>query len=224
MYRWEITRAALAQRVFAIVRKKSYDDAAAAADTLLSAGITTLEISLTTPFALEAVTTLVREVGDEAIIGAGTVLDATSARMAVDAGARFLASPGLDEGVVRTAHRYGLPVISGASTSTEITRALELGADAIGLFPASSHSPAAVRDVRAALPQAPLVPVGGVTVDAAAAWIEAGAAAVGLGASLTEGDRDLVTKRVAELLCRIGDMAEDGQGPPANPAAGPDNS
>ena len=113
MYRWEITRAALAQRVFATIRSKSYDQAAATADTLLSAGLTTLEISLTTPFALEAVTTLVREVGDDAVIGAGTVLDAMSARMAIDAGARFLLSPNLDEQVLRTGHRYGVPVFPG---------------------------------------------------------------------------------------------------------------
>ena len=224
MYRWEITRAALAQRAFAMVRKESYDQAAATADTLLSAGLTTLEISLTTPFALEAVTTLVREVGDEAIIGAGTILDATSARMAVEAGARFLTSPALDEGVVRTAHRYGLPVFPSASTPTEITRALELGADAIKLFPASSHSPATVEHIRAALPQAPLLPIGGVTVDAAPEWIEVGAAAVGMGACLTEGDRDLVIKRVAELLSRLGDMAAPGQSPSDSPGAGPEHS
>jgi 2-dehydro-3-deoxyphosphogluconate aldolase / (4S)-4-hydroxy-2-oxoglutarate aldolase len=224
VYRWEITRAALAQRVFAIVREESYDQAAVMADTLLSAGITTLEISLTTPFALEAVTTLVREVGDEAIIGAGTVLDGISARMAVDAGARFLASPGLEEGVVRTAHRYGLPVLPGASTPTEIMRALELGADAIQLFPASGLSPATLRDVQTALPQAPLVPSGEVTVDAAAAWIEAGAVAVGMGVSLTEGDRDLVTKRVADLFCRLQDIPEPGGGASGRPCSRPDHS
>lgn len=207
MYRWEITRAALAQRVFAIIREKSYDQAAATADTLLSAGITTLEISLTTPFALEAVTTLVREVGDDAIIGAGTVLDGVSARMAVDAGARFLVSPNLDEEVLRTAHRYGLPAFPGASTPSEIVRALELGADAIKLFPASGHSPAVLRDVRAAIPQAALLPTGGVTVDIAPEWIAAGAAAVGMGTALTDGDRDVVAKRVAELLGCLDDAA-----------------
>ncbi|GAA2356831.1 bifunctional 4-hydroxy-2-oxoglutarate aldolase/2-dehydro-3-deoxy-phosphogluconate aldolase [Streptomyces cuspidosporus] len=207
MYRWETTRAALAQRVFAIIRSDSYDHAAAAADTLLSAGLTTVEFSLTTPFALEAVTTLVREVGDDAVIGAGTVLDAASARMAVDAGARFLVSPSLDPEVIRTGHRYGLPVFPGVATPTEMVRAMELGADALKLFPASAHSPRWVKDVRAALPQAALLPTGGVTVADAPEWIAAGAVACGMGSALTEGDRDVVAKRVAELLARLRDVA-----------------
>ncbi|MEU7242821.1 bifunctional 4-hydroxy-2-oxoglutarate aldolase/2-dehydro-3-deoxy-phosphogluconate aldolase [Streptomyces sparsogenes] len=207
MYRWETTRAALAQRVFAIIRSDSYDHAAAAADTLLSAGLTTVEFSLTTPFALEAVTTLVREVGDDAVIGAGTVLDAASARMAVDAGARFLVSPSLDPEVIRTGHRYGLPVFPGVATPTEMVRAMELGADALKLFPASDHSPRWVKDVRAALPQAALLPTGGVTVADAPEWIAAGAVACGMGSALTEGDRDVVAKRVAELLARLRDIA-----------------
>lgn len=207
MYRWEITRAALAQRVVAVIRKDSYDQAAAAADHLLSAGLTTIEFSLTTPFALEAVTTLVREVGDDAIIGAGTVLDGTSARMAVDAGARFLASPSLDEEVIRTGHRYGVPVFPGVGTPTEIVRALELGADALRLFPASAHGPGWLAEVRAALPQAAMVPAGGITVDSAPEWIAAGAAACGMGSELTDGDRDVVVKRVADLLGRLEEAA-----------------
>ena len=209
MYRWEITRAALAQRVFAIVRSRTYDEASATADTLLSAGITSLEISLTTPFALEAVTTLTRELGDDAVIGAGTVLDAVSARMAVDAGARFLVSPSLDAEVIRTGHRYGIPVFPGVSTPTEMVRALELGADALKLFPASAHDPSWLKDVRAALPQAPLLPTGGVTVESAPEWIAAGAVAVGMGAALSEGDRETVAKRAADLLSRLADAAPD---------------
>ncbi|MFD9205828.1 bifunctional 4-hydroxy-2-oxoglutarate aldolase/2-dehydro-3-deoxy-phosphogluconate aldolase [Streptomyces sioyaensis] len=209
MYRWEITRAALAQRVFAIVRSRTYDEASATADTLLSAGITSLEISLTTPFALEAVTTLSRELGDDAIIGAGTVLDAVSARMAVDAGARYLVSPSLDAEVIRTGHRYGVPVFPGVSTPTEMVRGLELGADALKLFPAAAHDPSWLTEVRAALPQVPLLPTGGVTVDSAPEWIAAGAVAVGMGAALSEGDRDTVAKRAADLLVRLDEAAPD---------------
>ncbi|MFI0719362.1 bifunctional 4-hydroxy-2-oxoglutarate aldolase/2-dehydro-3-deoxy-phosphogluconate aldolase [Streptomyces sp. NPDC021224] len=203
MYRWETTRAALAQRVFATIRTDTYDQAAATADTLLSAGLTTLEISLTTPFALEAVTTLVREVGDDAIVGAGTVLDEVSARLAIEAGARFLLSPSLDEGVLRAGHRYGVPVFPGVATPGEAVRALELGADALTVYPAVSVTPAWVAEVRAVLPQAPLVPIGGITLAAAPEWIAAGAVAVGLGSALTSGDRLTVSKRLSELLDRL---------------------
>ncbi|MFT2017515.1 bifunctional 4-hydroxy-2-oxoglutarate aldolase/2-dehydro-3-deoxy-phosphogluconate aldolase [Streptomyces sp. 796.1] len=208
MYRWEITRAALEQRVFAIIRSESYDQAAATADTLLSAGLTSLEVSLTTPFALEAITTLSREVGSDAIIGAGTVLDAASARMAVEAGARYLVSPSLDAQVIEMGHRYGLPVFPGVSTPTEMVRALELGADALKLFPAWSHGPRWLADVRAALPQAPVLPTGGVTLEDAPEWIAAGAVACGMGSVLSQGDRDVVAKRVADLLARLADAGE----------------
>ena len=185
MYRWETTRAALAQRVFAIIRSDTYENVTATADTLLGAGITSLEISLTTPYAL----------------------DASAARAAVDAGARFLVSPSLDAEVIRTGHRYGVPVFPGVATPTEMVRALELGADALKLFPASGHRPGWLKDVRAALPQAPLLPTGGVTVDNAPDWIAAGAVACGMGSALTEGGPETVTKRVATLLQRLEEAA-----------------
>jgi len=205
VYRWEITRAALEQRVFAIVRSDSYERVTATADTLLAAGITSLEISLTSPHALDAVSTLRRETGDDMVIGAGTVLDAAAARAAVDAGARFLVSPALDVEVIRTGHRYGVPVFPGVATPTEAVQAMESGADALKLFPASAHDPGWLRDVRAALPQAALLPTGGVTVATAPEWIAAGAVACGMGSALSEGDRETVAKRVTELLQKLED-------------------
>jgi 2-dehydro-3-deoxyphosphogluconate aldolase/(4S)-4-hydroxy-2-oxoglutarate aldolase len=205
VYRWEITRVALEQRVFAIVRAQNYEKATALADTLLAAGITSLEISLTTPYALEAISTLRRETGDDSVIGAGTVLDGASARLAVDAGARFLVSPSLHAEVIRTGHRYGIPVFPGVASPTEMVNALELGADALKLFPASGYGPGWLRDVRAALPQAPVLPTGGISVEAAPEWIAAGAAACGMGSALAEGDRETVAKRVTELLQSLED-------------------
>jgi 2-dehydro-3-deoxyphosphogluconate aldolase/(4S)-4-hydroxy-2-oxoglutarate aldolase len=211
VYRWEITRFALEQRVFAIVCADSYEKATATADILLSAGLTSLEISLTTPYALDAISTLRRETGDDCTIGAGTVLDSASARMAADAGARFLVSPGLDEDVIRTGHRYGVPVFPGAATPTEMTRALELGADAVKLFPASQYGPGWLRDVTNALPQAPVLPAGGITFETAPEWIAAGAVACGMGSAFTAGDddRDTVAKQVTELLKRLEDAAAE---------------
>lgn len=205
MYRWEITRAALEQRVFAIIRSDSFECLTSTADTVLGAGINSLEISLTSPYALEAVATLRRETGEDTVIGAGTVLDAASARAAIDAGARFLVSPVLDAEVIRTGHRYGVPVFPGVATPTEMVQAMELGADALKVFPASGHRPAWLRDIRAALPQAALLPTGGVTLDTAPEWIAAGAVACGMGSALTEGDRETVAKRVTELLQRLDD-------------------
>ena len=208
MYRWEITRAALAQRVFAIVRGDTFEQVTSLADSLLTAGIEALEVSLTSPCALETIGMLRRETGADAVIGAGTVLDAESARAALDAGARFLVAPSLDVDVIRTGHRYGVPVFPGVATPTEMVRALESGADALKLFPAVDRSPSWLRAVRAALPQAPLLPTGGVTVETAPEWIAAGAAACGMGSDLAGRDRAGTARRVAELLQRLEEAAD----------------
>ncbi|MFJ8747282.1 bifunctional 4-hydroxy-2-oxoglutarate aldolase/2-dehydro-3-deoxy-phosphogluconate aldolase [Embleya sp. NPDC127516] len=166
-----------------------------------------VEISLTTPDALEAIHTIAREHPD-ALIGAGTVLDAASARAAVSAGARFLVSPSLHRDVVKTAHRdvvetahrHGASAIPGVATPTEAIAAVTAGAHAVKLFPASQWTPGSFRDMRAALPQIPFVPIGGITPAHAPSWIAAGAIAVGIGASITAGTPEEAVTRVGELL------------------------
>lgn len=202
MYRWETVRAVTAQRVFGIVRTPGPEEAVAAADAVLDAGLHAVEIALTTPGALRAVAQLTgRRPG--ALIGAGTVLDAAAARAAVEAGARFLVSPSLHPEVIRTGHRYGVPVFPGVATPTEMVRALEEGADALKLFPASAVPPSWLRDVRAALPQAPVIPTGGVTIENAPEWIAAGAVACGMGSALTSGGAQAAGERVTTLLGRL---------------------
>ncbi|MFE2376690.1 bifunctional 4-hydroxy-2-oxoglutarate aldolase/2-dehydro-3-deoxy-phosphogluconate aldolase [Streptomyces sp. NPDC059398] len=202
MYRWETVRAVTAQRVFGIVRTAGPDEAVAAADAVLDAGLHAVEVALTTPGVLSAVARLTgRRPG--ALIGAGTVLDAAAARAAVEAGARFLVSPSLHPEVIRTGHRYGVPVLPGVTTPTEMVRALEEGADALKLFPASAVEPSWLRDVRAALPQAPVIPTGGVTIENAPEWIAAGAVACGMGSALTSGGPQAAGERIAALLGRL---------------------
>ncbi|MFJ4896753.1 bifunctional 4-hydroxy-2-oxoglutarate aldolase/2-dehydro-3-deoxy-phosphogluconate aldolase [Streptomyces sp. NPDC088727] len=199
MYRWETVQAVTAQRVFGIIRTTGPDEAVAAAEAVLNAGLNAVEIALTTPRALTALAHLA-ETRQSALIGAGTVIDAAAARAAVEAGARFLVSPSLHPEVIRTGHRYGVPVFPGVSTPTEMVRALEEGADALKLFPASALSPGWLRDVRAALPQAPVLPTGGVTIDNAPDWITAGAVACGMGSALTSGGARASGERVSTLL------------------------
>ncbi|WP_371773301.1 bifunctional 4-hydroxy-2-oxoglutarate aldolase/2-dehydro-3-deoxy-phosphogluconate aldolase [Streptomyces sp. NBC_01438] len=199
MYRWETVQAVTAQRVFGIIRTTGPDEAVAAAEAVLDAGLNAVEIALTTPRSLTALAHLA-ETRQSALIGAGTVIDAAAARAAVEAGARFLVSPSLHPEVIRTGHRYGVPVFPGVSTPTEMVRALEEGADALKLFPASALSPGWLRDVRAALPQAPVLPTGGVTIDNAPDWITAGAVACGMGSALTSGGARASGERVSTLL------------------------
>lgn len=199
MYRWETTEAVTAQRVFGIVRSSTHQDAVHAARAVLDAGLHAVEVALTTPHAASAIEELTTACPD-ALVGAGTVLDETAARSAIEAGARFLVSPSLHREVIRTGHRYGVPVFPGVTTPTEMVRALEEGADALKLFPASAVAPSWVRDVRAALPQAPLIPTGGVTIDSAPEWIAAGAVACGMGSALTSGGARVAGARVSALL------------------------
>ncbi|MFF0311238.1 bifunctional 4-hydroxy-2-oxoglutarate aldolase/2-dehydro-3-deoxy-phosphogluconate aldolase [Streptosporangium sp. NPDC004379] len=212
MYRWEITRRAVAQRVFGIVRSAGAAEATDVARGMLDAGLRTLEVALTTPDALRAIRETVAQAPPDALVGAGTVLDEAAARAAVEAGARFLVSPSLHPEVIRTGHRYGVPVIPGAASPTEIVRALELGADAVKLFPASAFGPGWLRDVRAALPQAPLVPTGGVTADTAPEWIAAGAVACGMGSALTAGGPGETRERVRNLLAALREAAGPAAG------------
>lgn len=204
--RWELAAAVVAQRVVGIVRAADPGTASRTVDALAEGGLQVLEVSLTTPGALDVVRdAVVRHPG--LLVGAGTVLDEPSARLAVLAGARFLVSPALDPAVLRVAHRYGVVAVPGAGTPTEVVRALELGADLVKLFPASAHGPGAVAALLQALPQAPLVPTGGVTTQDAPDYVRAGAVAVGMGGSLAAGGPDQTAARVQDLLRRLREAA-----------------
>ncbi|MEU7481746.1 bifunctional 4-hydroxy-2-oxoglutarate aldolase/2-dehydro-3-deoxy-phosphogluconate aldolase [Lentzea sp. NPDC042327] len=181
-YRYEITQAVVRQGIIAIVRTTDAESAVKAAVPLLDAGLTSLELPLTNPGALDAIREL-RASHPDATIGAGSVLDETSAVAAVRAGARFLVAPNLEPAVIRAGHRYGAAVLPGAATVTEVVQALEAGADAVKVFPAPT--PRWVEDVLAVLPHAPLVPTGGVAPADVPAWLAAGAVACGVGSALT---------------------------------------
>jgi 2-dehydro-3-deoxyphosphogluconate aldolase / (4S)-4-hydroxy-2-oxoglutarate aldolase len=191
-HRWQLTARIVADRVIGIIRAPSPQAAVTAGRRLAAAGLGAVEVSLSTPAALSAIGELTAAGdGPAPLVGAGTVLDAQQAALAIAAGARFLVCPALSPAVIRTAHRHGVPVVAGAATPTEIIAALEEGADLVKLFPASHSSPGALRDLLRALPQAPLVPTGGVTARSAPEWIAAGAVAVGMGGELTRDGTDL---------------------------------
>jgi 2-dehydro-3-deoxyphosphogluconate aldolase/(4S)-4-hydroxy-2-oxoglutarate aldolase len=128
------------------------------------------------------------------------VLDIPTAMDALAAGARFLVSPVLPQGLIGTAHSRGVPVVPGVMTPSEALAAHAQGADLIKLFPASQWSPSSIRDLLQALPQLPLVPTGGIAVDDAPEWIRAGAVAVGMGGSLTGGNAAQASTRAVRLL------------------------
>jgi 2-dehydro-3-deoxyphosphogluconate aldolase / (4S)-4-hydroxy-2-oxoglutarate aldolase len=189
------------QRVLGIIRA---DSAAAARNLTLElwqAGLRAVEISVSTPGAIEAVKALAAERRDPAfVIGAGTVMDAATARAAVAAGADLLVSPIADPAVIAVGRDAGLAVLAGAATPGEAVTAVSAGASLVKLFPARMFTPAVVADILQALPDLPLVPVGGIAIGEVGEWILAGAVAVGLGTSLTSGGPGDLHVRVSEVL------------------------
>jgi len=169
------------ERVVGIVRRASAREAHDDARELLGVGLSVVEVSLTTPRAIDIIARLAR---DTPAIGAGTVLDVADVERVADAGAGFIVSPILDWDVVAAARRRGLVAIPAALTPTEMVSAVRAGADLVKVFPASTWTPRAVRDVLAALPDLPLMPTGGISRDDAGEWIRAGAVAVGMGSAL----------------------------------------
>ncbi|QHW33483.1 bifunctional 4-hydroxy-2-oxoglutarate aldolase/2-dehydro-3-deoxy-phosphogluconate aldolase [Paenibacillus rhizovicinus] len=198
--------------VVAVLRGNSPDEVVRMAEKAIEGGILVIEITMTVPFACDAIRTLAMKYqsrdasGDNyAIIGAGTVLDAETARAALLAGAEFVVSPSLDEPTVRLCNRYRAPVLPGAMTVKEITAALELGVDVVKLFPGNLYSPSIIPTLRGPLPQANIMPTGGVGLENLKDWVKAGAFAVGIGSDLTKeavasGDFDNITRKAKAYM------------------------
>lgn len=169
-------------KIIAILRGAPPEDVVQIATILYESGIRLLEITMNSENPLQAIEQVANKLGDEMIIGAGTVLDAQTAADAVSAGARFILSPIVKETVITAAKRLGVISIPGAYTATEIYNAYEAGADIIKVFPATS--PSYIKDLRGPLPHIPLLPTGGITADNIGAYLKAGAIGCGVGSAL----------------------------------------
>ena len=176
-------QAILRARIVPIIRTSSRDWAVEAAEALAASGLGIIEVTFTVPDAPAVIRSL-RARFPEVLIGAGTVTDAGAAAQAVDAGAQFLLSPALSPGMIDVARRHGALAVPGAFSPTEVLQALERGAELIKIFPAETGGPRHIRAILAPLPQARLLPTGGVTPENAGEWLKAGAAAVGMGTAL----------------------------------------
>jgi 2-dehydro-3-deoxyphosphogluconate aldolase/(4S)-4-hydroxy-2-oxoglutarate aldolase len=172
-------------------------------DALAAGDVRLIEVTMTMPAALEAIGALSK--GGKLMIGAGTILDAETARLAILAGARFIVAPTFQPEVVEMCHRYDVVAIPGALTPTEIFAAWEAGAELVKLFPASSVGPSYLKDVRGPLPQVRLVATGGISFENAGAFLQAGAVAVGVGGALVDkqaiarGDYARITEEARRL-------------------------
>lgn len=188
----------------AIVRTDDSSQATRVVDACAQGGATAIEITFTVPAAAGIIEDLAKRYpADQIALGAGTVLDPETARVAILSGARFVVSPCLNTATARLCNRYQIPYLPGAGTIREIVEAMETGADIIKIFPGETLGPAFVKAARAPLPQASLMPTGGISIDNAAEWIRAGSVALGVGGSLTAGAKTGDFKSITDLTRRF---------------------
>lgn len=199
----------LDRKVIAVIRMTDTDRLMDVIEAIQKGGVEWIEITMVVPDAIDVLKEVAHRQGGNTVIGAGTVLDPETARLAILAGAEFIVSPILNLDVIELAHRYDRLAIPGAFTPTEILTAWEAGADIVKVFPATALGPTFVKDVRGPLPQVKLCPTGGVTVENAGEFIAAGAACVGIGTNLldkkaiAEGRYELLTQRAEQLVANV---------------------
>jgi len=199
--------------VVAVLRADSPEEVVEMSRRAIKGGIKAIEITMTVPFALSAIEQLSKEYSSAvspnadnfAIIGVGTVLDPETARAAILAGAEYVVSPALNPDTIKLCNRYAVPILPGTMTIHEIQTALELGVDIVKLFPGNLYSPSVIPSIKGPLPQANVMPTGGVSLDNLKDWIKAGAVAVGIGSDLTKdavktGDYSLIEKKAAAYI------------------------
>ncbi|MCJ8342424.1 MAG: bifunctional 2-keto-4-hydroxyglutarate aldolase/2-keto-3-deoxy-6-phosphogluconate aldolase [Cetobacterium sp.] len=190
--------------IVAVVRGESVEEAKRVAKACIEGGIDAIEVTYTIPGATEVINGLSKEFTEkELLIGAGTVLDSETARMAILAGAKYIVSPGFDEETAKICNKYGIPYMQGCMTITEMTKAMEFGCDIIKLFPGSAFGPDYVKAIKAPLPQANIMPTGGVSIDNIDKWIKNGVVAVGVGGKLTVGTGEEIKERAKEFIDKI---------------------
>lgn len=173
------------EKVIALIRADSPDGLLDCARALADGGLTSIELTMTTPGAIRMLEKATAELPDF-LFGLGTVLDAETARAGILSGARFIVTPALRPEVITMCKRYSIPVFSGALTPTEVVNAWDCGADAAKIFPAEFFGPAYIKSLKAPLPQVELVPTGGVTAENVGEYIKAGAFATAAGSSLVD--------------------------------------
>ena len=204
-----LTGEIIACGAIAVVRQKSTDGVLRAVEAIRAGGVRAIELTLTTPGAVELITQLRRELGDDLLAGMGSVLDAEQTRRAVEAGARYIVSPVFRRSVIDEAHRLGVPAMPAGFTPTEILDAHEAGADVVKITPADVLGPAFIKGVLAPMPFLRLMPTGGVTTENVGEWLRAGAVAVGVGSALVDaklvaaGDFATLTERARRMVAGV---------------------
>lgn len=194
--------------VVAVVRAENEDQAKRIAAACIEGGVTAIEMTFTVPSAHRVMESLAAAYGeDELILGAGTVLDAETARIAILSGARYVVTPCLSLPTIKLCNRYQTPIMPGVSCAKDAMEAMEAGADILKVFPGELYGPKVIKALKGPLPQGNYMPTGGVSVDNVAEWIKAGAVAVGAGGALTgpakDGNYAEITKNAKQFIANV---------------------
>lgn len=202
----EVLRVILDTKVIAVIRMADTEKLIKVVEAVQKGGVRVIEITMTTPGALDMIKTLHEQKAPGVVIGAGTVLDPETAASVIQAGAEFVVSPVLNKKVIKLCNGHGKLVVPGALTPTEILKAWQKGADIVKIFPATSFGPRYFKDIKGPLPHVRLMPTGGVDLNNAAEFIRNGACCVGIGTALLDkkgiqaGDWAVLTKKAEELI------------------------
>jgi len=208
MHKLQILQKIINGGIVAVIRTETPEKAKKIVEAVKAGGILAIEVTMTVPDALDVIKEVAKYYKDsDVVLGVGSVLDAETARAAILAGAAYIVSPHLNPEVIKICNRYQITCMPGAMTVKEVVEAMELGADIIKVFPGEVLGPEVIKAIKAPLPQAPLMPTGGVSLENVQEWIKSGAVAVGVGSSLTKGakteDYELVTQTARQFVEKI---------------------
>lgn len=200
MSRQRIVQKIISEGAVAVIRLQDSKKLIKVAEAVQRGGISAIEITMTTPNALKVIEEVSNEMGNDILVGVGSVLDSETARLAILSGAQYVVSPILKREIIETTHRYNLPVMPGAFTPSEVLRAHEWGADIVKVFPADVVGMAFFKAIKAPMPFLQLMPTGGVSLTNGGDWIKAGACAVGVGSALL--DKKAIAEERYDVLTR----------------------
>ena len=186
--------------IVAVVRAENSEKAFDIVEKCIDGGIDAIELTFSVPFAHHVIEDLAKKYGDDIVLGAGTVLDSETARIALLSGAQYIVSPHFNPEVTKLCNRYRTASMAGVLTITEAVTAMEAGVDVLKLFPGDLSGPRFIKDIKGPLPWVQIMPTGGVDADNVAEWIKAGAVAVGAGSCLTKGDITANAKAFVENI------------------------
>lgn len=199
--------------IVAVVRAENAEIAEKIANACIDGGIPAIEVTFTVPGAEKVIAALKEKfTKEQLIVGAGTVLDSETARIAILAGAEYVVSPAFDLETAKLCNRYQIPYMPGCMTLTEMIKAMEAGADVIKVFPGSAFGPSIIKAIKGPLPQAVLMPTGGVSLDNVAEWIKNGCIAVGVGGELTGGAKTGDFQKITETARQFIEKIKEARG------------